>query len=115
MDDDGPERREEEVAQRLEDVAPSLAHLQESGQKKCHSYLVSLNDVDIRDALAKEKPCLIGDLPTHLCSLRGEYEDARGEHERECEAGGDRVALQVEEERREDVRRLQFMGIQCFN
>ena len=57
----------------------------------------------------------MGDLPTHLCGLRDEYEDARCEHERECEAGGDGVALQVEEERREDVGRLQFMGIQCSN
>ena len=59
-------------------------------------------------------PCTVSlsvraDLPTHLCGLRGEDEDARCEHEGEGEAGGDRVALQVEEERREDVRRLQSM------
>lgn len=53
------------------------------------------------------------DLPnacTHLCSLCSEDEDTRGEDEGECEAGGDRVALQVEEERREDIGRLKFMA-----
>ena len=54
---------------------------------------------------------VIADLPTHLCGLRGEYEDARCEHEGECEPGGDGVALQVEEERREDVGRLQSMEV----
>ena len=41
-----------------------------------------------------------------LRGLCGEYEDAGGEHEREGEAGGDGVALEVEEERREHVGRL---------
>ena len=113
MDDDGQEGREEQVAQRLEDVAPPLAHLNVlDGKNVTHIFVFTYYD---ETDILEEKPCLVGDLPTHLCGLRGEDEDARGEHEGECEAGRDGVAFQVEEERREDVRRLKFMGIQCFN
>ena len=53
--------------------------------------------------------------PTSLRGLCGEYEDAGGEHEREGEAGGDGVALEVEEERRENVGRLESDELKSFH
>ena len=53
--------------------------------------------------------------PTSLRGLCGEYEDAGGEDEREGEAGGDGVALEVEEERRENVGRLESDELKSFH